>query len=65
MYQSGKVDVRVLKDILGHEQLNTTQMYTHVANADIEAAMAKNPLSGLKRDDIRKADTADDPADEE
>ena len=65
MYQTGQVDIRVLKDILGHEQLNTTQIYTHVANADMEAAMAKNPLSGLKRDDIRKADTADDPADEE
>ena len=49
MYQSGGVDVRVLKDILGHEQLNTTQIYTHVSSASMEQAMAQNPLSGVKR----------------
>ena len=46
MYQSGNVDVRVLKEILGHEQLNTTQIYTHVANKNMEEAMAANPLAG-------------------
>ena len=46
MYQSGNVDVRVLKDILGHEQLNTTQIYTHVRNEDMEKAMKENPLAG-------------------
>lgn len=49
MYQSGNVDVRVLKDILGHEQLNTTQIYTHIGNRDIEAAMTQNPLANLKK----------------
>ena len=48
MYQSGNVDVRVLKEILGHEQLNTTQIYTHVSNADIEKAMSQNPLANTK-----------------
>ncbi len=48
MYQSGKVDVRVLKEILGHEQLNTTQIYTHVSNDEIEKAMAQNPLAEKK-----------------
>ncbi len=48
MYQSGGVDVRVLKDILGHEQLNTTQIYTHVSNEHMEEAMTKNPLSDIK-----------------
>jgi site-specific recombinase XerD len=46
MYQSGAVDIRVLKDILGHEQLNTTQIYTHVSNRNMEEAMRHNPLSG-------------------
>ena len=49
MYQSGKVDVRVLKEILGHEQLNTTQIYTHINNRDMELAMEKNPLADKKR----------------
>ena len=48
MYQSGNVDVRVLKEILGHEQLNTTQIYTHVSNADMEKAMSQNPLANTK-----------------
>ncbi len=47
MYQSGKVDIRVLKDILGHEQLNTTQIYTHVVSRNLEEAMYNNPLSDV------------------
>lgn len=49
MYQSGNVDVRVLKEILGHEQLNTTQIYTHINNADLEKAMGFHPLSSEKK----------------
>ena len=46
MYQNG-VDVRVLKEILGHENLNTTQIYTHISNDQMESAMSKNPLAEL------------------
>ena len=49
MYQHAGVDVRVLKDILGHEQLNTTQIYTHVSSSDMEEAMAHNPLARVTR----------------
>ena len=47
MYQTGNVDIRVLKDILGHEQLNTTQIYTHVSDRNMMNAMAQNPLANL------------------
>lgn len=47
MYQSGNVDIRVLKDILGHEQLSTTQIYTHVSDRNMMNAMAQNPLSNI------------------
>lgn len=48
MYQTGEVDVRVLKDILGHEQLNTTQIYTHVSDANMARAIDANPLASVR-----------------
>ncbi|MBE6564163.1 MAG: tyrosine recombinase XerC [Ruminococcaceae bacterium] len=58
MYQSGKVDVRVLKDILGHEQLNTTQIYTHISDESMEKAMDANPLAKVKRKKSNPDDTS-------
>ena len=49
MYQHGNVDIRVLKDILGHANLGTTQIYTHVANEQIKDAINSNPLSNVKQ----------------
>ncbi len=48
MYQHGKVDIRVLKDILGHSNLGTTQIYTHVSDTQIKNAVDSNPLSNVK-----------------
>ena len=48
MYQHGNVDIRVLKDILGHANLGTTQIYTHVSNKQIKQAIDANPLSNFK-----------------
>lgn len=45
MYQYGKVDVRILQEVLGHEDLGTTQIYTHVSNDQIRSASEHNPLS--------------------
>lgn len=45
MYQYGGVDVRVLQDVLGHESLQTTQIYTHVNAKQVQDAFNKNPLS--------------------
>ncbi|MDR0818697.1 MAG: tyrosine-type recombinase/integrase [Oscillospiraceae bacterium] len=42
------VDVRVLQELLGHEHLNTTQIYTHVENADLKSAAAAHPLAKVK-----------------
>lgn len=48
MYQHGNVDIRVLKDILGHANLGTTQIYTHVSDSQIKNAIDSNPLSKAK-----------------
>lgn len=48
MYQHGNVDIRVLKDILGHSNLGTTQIYTHISDTQIKNAIDSNPLSNVK-----------------
>ena len=47
MLQNG-VDVRTLQEVLGHEHLNTTQIYTHVDNAELRIAAQANPLGKFK-----------------
>ena len=48
LYQDAGVDIRVLKELLGHESLSTTEIYTHVSNKQIEDASKKSPLGNIK-----------------
>ena len=48
MYQHGNVDIRVLKEILGHTNVGTTEIYTHVSNKQMEQAAGSTPLSHMK-----------------
>lgn len=55
MLQNG-VDVRTLQEVLGHEHLNTTQIYTHVDNSELRVAAAANPLASFEPDKDNKPD---------
>lgn len=48
MYQHGNVDVLLLKEILGHENLGTTEIYTHISDDAARKAIESNPLSKEK-----------------
>jgi len=48
MYQHGGVDIRVLQEILGHENLGTTEIYTHLSGAQMQQAIESNPLAHVK-----------------
>lgn len=53
MLQNG-VDVRTLQEVLGHDHLNTTQIYTHVDNDDLRIAARANPLGKIKQKKSRE-----------
>lgn len=52
MYQYGHVDIRMLQQILGHESVATTEIYTHVDRAQLHEAVEKNPLAQERPDQI-------------
>ena len=49
MYQHGHVDIRLLKEILGHENLSTTEIYTHVSSEQMKKAALSSPLANVKK----------------
>lgn len=46
MHQNG-VDIRVLQEVLGHANLGTTQIYTHLENKEMKDAVERNPLAHI------------------
>lgn len=48
MYKYGHVDIRNLQQILGHQSVSTTQIYTHVDDEQLQKAIDSNPLAGFK-----------------
>ncbi len=48
MYKYGNVDIRSLQNILGHENISTTQIYTHVDDETLRKAVKTNPLANIK-----------------
>ena len=47
MYQYGEVDIRALQELLGHESIATTEIYTHVNSDQVRSAVERNPLANL------------------
>ncbi len=48
MYQHGNVDMLALKEILGHEHVSTTEIYTHISTQQLQNAVESNPLAKIK-----------------
>ena len=62
MLQNG-VDVRTLQEVLGHDHLNTTQIYTHVDSEDLRVAAQANPLGKIRQ--TKKAPSNDSKSEQE
>lgn len=48
---SNGVDVKTVQEVLGHEHLNTTEIYTHIENTELKIAAQANPLANFQTED--------------
>ncbi len=49
MYQHGNVDPLILKEVLGHKSIATTEIYTHLSNDNLKKAAQSSPLASVKK----------------
>lgn len=57
MYQNG-VDVRTLKEVLGHENLDTTMIYTHITDENLKFAAMQSPLANVEKPPLNRRKNA-------
>ncbi len=60
MYKYGKVDIRALQELLGHQSIATTEIYTHLDQEQLRDAVSRNPLNQLVSESRRKLKNLDD-----
>ena len=58
MYRYGGSDIRIIKEILGHSDLSTTEIYTHVSNEQVQSALDTSPLADRHIDYVKKSEEA-------
>ena len=60
MYKYGNVDIRTLQELLGHESIATTEIYTHLEKQQLKDAVDSNPLSDFSRSGEKRGNREDE-----
>ena len=53
---SNGVDIKTVQEVLGHEHLNTTEIYTHIENTELKIAAEANPISRMVKENDKDTD---------